>query len=88
MARSIIGETDFLEVYINAPLDVCERRDTKGLYHKARQGILKDFTGIDSPFEPPENPHVEIKTSQLTIEKGISQLLDAILPQIAFKAEV
>lgn len=88
MARSIIGDADFLEVYINAPLDVCEHRDTKGLYHKARQGILKDFTGIDSPFEPPENPYVEIKTSQLTIEEGISQLLDAILPLIAFKAEV
>jgi adenylylsulfate kinase len=84
MARNIIGEKDFLEVYINAPLDVCETRDIKGLYKKARAGMIHDFTGIDSPFEPPVNPGVEIKTESLSVEESTRQLLDYVLPLVEY----
>jgi len=56
MAKDIIGEDDFIEVFVNAPVEVCEQRDPKGLYKKAREGKIKDFTGIDAPFDIPENP--------------------------------
>ncbi len=84
-ARSIIGKDDFIEVYINAPIEVCEQRDTKGLYKKARQGLIKDFTGIDSVFEPPENPDIEIRTDLLTIKESIDKLVKFILPLVEYK---
>ena len=82
MARQIIGEEDFIEIYINATIEMCEQRDVKGLYKKAREGKISDFTGISSPFEPPENPELEINTSQLSIGESISKVLDHILPKI------
>jgi adenylylsulfate kinase len=82
MAKEIIGEDDFIEVYVNAPLEVCEQRDVKGLYRKARDGKIKDFTGIDAPFEVPENPAVEIRTDQLSIEESVQKCLEVILPKI------
>ncbi len=72
-AKKIIGK-DFHEVFINTPLEVCEARDVKGLYKKAREGMIKNFTGIDSPFENPENPSLEIKTKDQTIEESIDVL--------------
>ncbi|HFA47929.1 MAG TPA: adenylyl-sulfate kinase, partial [Bacteroidetes bacterium] len=65
-AKNIIGEKDFIEIYINAPLDVCENRDVKGLYKKARNGEIKNFTGISSPYEAPLNPAIEINTEKLS----------------------
>ena len=62
MAREIAGDLKFMEVFIDTPLDICERRDPKGLYAKARQGILRNFTGVDSPFESPEHPDVRLST--------------------------
>jgi adenylylsulfate kinase len=85
MAKDIIGQEDFIEVYINAPLDVCERRDTKGLYRKARAGKLKDFTGIDAPFEAPDHPNIEINTETLSIDESVSMALEYILPIIDYK---
>ena len=85
MARDIIGAEDFLEIYINAPLDVCESRDVKGLYQKARRGELKEFTGIDSPYEAPEQPDLEIRTDQATIEEATEMLYRFLLPQIQIK---
>jgi adenylylsulfate kinase len=85
MAQRIVGEHDFFEVYINAPLDICEKRDTKGLYKQAREGKIKDFTGIDSPFEPPERPAVEINTNILSIEDSARKLLYFVLPLIEHK---
>jgi len=82
MAKEIIDENDFIEVYVNAPLEVCEQRDVKGLYRKARDGKIKDFTGIDAPFEVPENPAVEIRTDQLSIEESVQKCLEVILPKI------
>ena len=83
-AKSIIGSDDFIEVFVNAPINVCEQRDSKGLYKKARQGLIKDFTGIDSPFEPPDNPDIEIRTDLLNINEGVDKLLNFILPLIKY----
>jgi adenylylsulfate kinase len=82
MAIDIIGKENFIEIFINTPIEVCEQRDIKGLYAKARRGELKNFTGIDSPFEIPENPDIEIKTDKQTIEESVKQALDYILPRI------
>jgi adenylylsulfate kinase len=84
-ARDIIGEELFYEVFINCPLEVCEQRDVKGLYAKARKGEIKKFTGIDSPFENPNNPSLEIRTDLHSIEECQAQLLDNILPKIKFQ---
>jgi adenylylsulfate kinase len=85
MARQIIGEDNFLEVYVNAPLEICEKRDPKGLYAKARRGELKDFTGIDSVFEPPQYAQIEVHTDQQTVEESVRQILDYLLPMIEYK---
>ncbi|GAB4424063.1 MAG: adenylyl-sulfate kinase [Bacteroidia bacterium] len=82
MARQIVGEADFLEVYVNAPIEVCEARDVKGLYKKARAGQIKDFTGIDAPFEAPETPFLEIRTDQQDLETSVQTLFSALLPHI------
>ncbi|MEZ5015261.1 MAG: adenylyl-sulfate kinase [Chitinophagales bacterium] len=85
MAREIIGAENFLEVYINAPLEVCEARDVKGLYAKARKGLIPDFTGITSPFEAPEHPALEIRTDQMEIAESVQRLMDFIIPLIEYK---
>ena len=66
---------NFVEVYVNAPLEVCEQRDVKGLYKKARAGEIKNFTGIDDPYEPPLNPEVECRTDLETLEESASKVL-------------
>lgn len=85
MATSIIGKTDFLEVYISTPLEMCERRDVKGLYAKARKGVIKEFTGISAPFEAPINPDLALDTSTLSVEQSVQQLLELILPRVKKK---
>jgi len=84
IARSAIGENDFIEVFINASFDVCEQRDVKGLYQKARKGLIKDFTGIDSPYEIPQQPAIEILTAELSIKDSADKLLNFILPLIKY----
>jgi adenylyl-sulfate kinase len=73
-ARKIIGPDRFLEVYVNAPIEVCERRDPKGLYAKARSGQIKDFTGVSAPYEAPVAPEVEIWTNQLSLEDSVAKI--------------
>ncbi len=85
MAMEIIGKENFIEVYINAPLEVCESRDVKGLYQKARRGEIKNFTGIDAPFEAPIDPDIELKTDELSVEEATKKALDYILPIITFE---
>ena len=85
MARTIIGANDYCEIFVNAPFEVCEARDPKGLYVKARRGEIIDFTGIDSPFEAPEHPDLEIRTDQCSVTEAVNQLLDFILPKIVLK---
>ena len=81
-AKEIIGESDFREIFVNASYEECERRDVKGLYKKARNGEIKNFTGLDAPFEAPENAFLEIKTAEMTIEKSVECLVNAILTDI------
>jgi adenylylsulfate kinase len=81
-AKAIIGADDFIEIYINAPLEICEERDVKGLYEKARQGHIKGFTGIDSPYEPPLRPDIEIKTDRMDIGESVDKIFDFILNKI------
>jgi adenylylsulfate kinase len=82
LARNIIGENDFIEIYLNPPLEVCEKRDTKGLYQKARAGIIKDFTGVSAPFEAPQSPDLEIDTSQLSIKESVDLIFNTIIDRI------
>ena len=80
-AQAIIGESQFHEIHISTPLAVCEDRDVKGLYKKARNGEIKNFTGIDAPYEIPKNPNLIIETQTQTIEESAKQLMDYILLQ-------
>jgi len=82
MAREIIGEEDFVEIYVSTPLEECERRDVKGLYAKARRGEIKDFTGITSPFEAPDSPDLAIDTTNLSVEEAVEQVLKIVEPKI------
>lgn len=82
-ARQIIGSNSFMEVYVDCPIEVCEQRDVKGLYKKARTGEVANFTGIDSPYEAPDRPDLIIKTSELSVEASQDLLISAIEPKIA-----
>ena len=75
MAREIIGEEDFKEIFISTPLEECERRDVKGLYARARRGEVKNFTGISAPFEAPEHPALSLDTSKLGLEESVNEIL-------------
>ena len=79
MARLIIGEEDFFEIYVSAPLEVCEQRDVKGLYARARRGEVKDFTGISAPFEAPSHPALDIDTSRLSLEECVKSVTNLII---------
>jgi len=82
MAKDIIGEEDFIEVFVNTPLEICEKRDVKGLYKKARAGEIKGFTGIDSPFEEPTNPSLDLKTENKSIEESVEVCFNYLMSQI------
>lgn len=84
-AAEIIGAENIFEVYINAPLAVCEKRDAKGLYKKARNGEIPNFTGISSPYEIPESANLEIRTDLLTIEQSVDKLFNSIISEIEYK---
>ena len=79
MARSLVSENEFIEVFIDTPLSVCEERDVKGLYAKARSGQIPNFTGISSPYEPPEKPEIRIDTTKLSAEAAANQIIEFIL---------
>ncbi|HPK10505.1 MAG TPA: adenylyl-sulfate kinase [Saprospiraceae bacterium] len=87
IARNIIGDQDFKLIYINTPLEECEKRDVKGLYKKARNGEIKGFTGIDDPFESPENPDLVLNTTSTVIEDNIEKLM-SLFPDIKTEEEV
>jgi adenylylsulfate kinase len=83
MAREIIGREDFINVFVNTPIDLCEQRDVKGMYKKARNGEIKDFTGVSAPYEPPLEAAIEIKTPGSGPAQSIKKLFDYILPLIS-----
>ncbi|MFZ9126493.1 MAG: adenylyl-sulfate kinase, partial [Steroidobacteraceae bacterium] len=78
LARELLEEGEFLEVYVSTPLVEAEKRDPKGLYRKAREGKIRNFTGIDSPYEPPENPELVVDTSVVSAEEGARQVIDML----------
>jgi adenylyl-sulfate kinase len=80
--KSIVGKDNYIEVFVDAPLEVCEQRDVKGLYKKARSGEVKNFTGISSPYERPPAPDVVIHTDRMTVEESLEVLMKAIVKEI------
>ena len=82
MARSVVGGDRFIEVHVAAPLEVCEKRDPKGLYARARRGEIADFTGVSAPYEPPEAPDLVIETAQSSVESCVRRLFDAVMLKI------
>ncbi|MEM6628617.1 MAG: adenylyl-sulfate kinase [Bacteroidota bacterium] len=86
LAQEIIGKDNFLEVYVNASLETCEQRDVKGLYKKARAGEIKQFTGIDSPYEVPTSPFCTLDTNSKNLDTCREELLTKLLPLIQFNA--
>jgi adenylylsulfate kinase len=78
IARNIIGKNDFIEIFVNTSLEVCEKRDVKGLYAKARKGEIQNFTGIDAPFEIPSDPRIEIKTNEWNVEQSVRRILEEL----------
>ena len=75
MARALVADGEFIEVFVDTPIDVAESRDPKGLYVKARRGELKNFTGVDSPYEVPEQPELRLDTTRLTAEDSAQEIL-------------
>ena len=74
IAKEIVGDADFLEIYINAPMATCESRDVKGLYKKARAGEIQGFTGVNQAYEEPENPAIELRTDLLSVDEAVDIL--------------
>ena len=74
-ARSLVEKDEFIEVFVDTPLKVCEQRDPKGLYKKAKEGKIKNFTGIDSPYEPPDAPEIHIRTERLTVQESVERIM-------------
>ena len=84
MVRKLMGK-DFIEVYCRCPIEVCETRDVKGLYKKARAGEIKDFTGISAPYEAPENPDLVIDTDKISLEKSVEKVMDLLIERDVIK---
>lgn len=78
LARAIVPRGKFYEIFINAPLAVCEQRDPKGLYAKARCGELQEFTGISAPYEPPTSPELELRTDQLDVQQCVTAIVEKL----------
>ncbi|MDH4089339.1 MAG: adenylyl-sulfate kinase [Cyclobacteriaceae bacterium] len=82
LVKEIVGPENYFEVFVNAPLEVCEERDVKGLYKKARAGVVKNFTGVDSPYEMPANPNITINTTTMTVDESVAKLEELIVPRL------
>ena len=78
---------DFYEVFVNTPLEVCEQRDTKGLYKKARAGEIKEFTGIDAPYEAPTNPEIVVETGKQSVGESIAHVLEFLRERLKFETD-
>ncbi|MGY0391264.1 adenylyl-sulfate kinase [Bizionia sp. KMM 8389] len=85
--KSIVKDVNFVEIYVNTSVEECERRDVKGLYKKARAGEIKNMTGISAPYEAPENPDIEIKTENETVEAAAQRIVDYITPKLSVNNE-
>lgn len=85
--KKIVGDFNFVEVYINTSIEECERRDVKGLYKKAKKGEIKNMTGISAPYEAPENSDIEIKTETESVEESVKKIIDFISPKLQLSHE-
>lgn len=83
LVKEIIGKQNFVEIFVNTSVEVCEKRDVKGLYAKARKGEIKNFTGISAPYEAPINPDIEIKTVDVPLEKAVQQIFQTIEKRVS-----
>ena len=83
MARGIIGKEDFIEIYVNTPIEVCEQRDVKGLYAKARRGEIRDFTGVNAPFEEPAHPEISLQAGNMSVYECVNIVLQQVLPLVS-----
>ncbi|MFT6868550.1 MAG: adenylylsulfate kinase [Cyclobacteriaceae bacterium] len=81
-ARDLVGSEYFVEVFIDTPIEICEQRDVKGLYAKARAGKIPNFTGIDSPFERPDNPDIHIETAGKSVQESLKEIIDHLLSKL------
>ncbi|WP_066222840.1 adenylyl-sulfate kinase [Formosa haliotis] len=84
--KNIVKDVNFVEIYINTSVEECERRDVKGLYKKARAGEIKNMTGISAPYEAPENPDIEIKTENVSVEDAANKIVEYILPKLKIQS--
>jgi adenylylsulfate kinase len=82
LVKQKVGAENYIEIYVSTSLEECERRDTKGLYAKARRGEISNFTGISSPFEAPTNPDMDIDTEKITVEEAVAQIASQINDKI------
>jgi adenylylsulfate kinase len=78
----VVGNNNFVEVFVNTSLEACELRDVKGLYAKARKGEIKDFTGINAPYEAPENPDIEVVTDNMTVQEAVDKIYPVIIKKL------
>ena len=83
-AKNIIGQDNFIEIFVNTPLEICEERDVKGLYKKARAGEIKNFTGISSPYEAPEDPAIEIRTEEESVEESVKRIMKVLKEKLKY----
>jgi len=79
LAKSIIGDHDFIEIYVNTPLEICEQRDPKNLYSRARAGEIPDFTGVSASYDPPENPDIMVDSSKMDIGTQVMKVMDHLI---------
>jgi adenylylsulfate kinase len=87
-AKNIIGADDFLEIFIDTPIEICEQRDVKGLYKKARKGEIKNFTGIDAPYEAPTDPYLSVQTEDQSVEESVDFIFKHIIEKISLRDEL
>lgn len=85
LVKNIVGKDNFIEVFVDCPIEECEKRDVKGLYKKARSGEIKNFTGISSPFEKPQNPDLRIPSLEMSIEEGVDKIMALLEKRIMTK---
>lgn len=85
--KNIVGKENFVEIFVNTPIEECEKRDVKGLYAKARAGEINDFTGVNAPYETPQNPDIEIDTSMVSVEDSVAIIFKAIANKLHLKHE-
>ncbi len=76
---NLVGKDRFIEIFVDCPLDVCKIRDPKGIYKKVEQGIIKNFTGVDAPYEKPDNPNIHLKTDEISVEESVKKIMDYLM---------